>query len=117
MAKPLDRVKLTKLLGLLGSNHDGEVVAAARAAQRLVKDAGMQWEDVLFFGPPRTVRVPAAPNEAPSYHALARKILDSGYRLEPREEEFILDMLRRRKPITENQERWLKLIAVKAKVL
>jgi len=36
----LDRDRLAKLLGMLGADHDGEVVNAARAADRLVRRSG-----------------------------------------------------------------------------
>lgn len=47
------RVRLIKLLGMLGSAHDGEVVAAARAIEKL--RAGAPWGDLLALG------MPAAP--------------------------------------------------------
>lgn len=43
-----DRSRLAKLLGMLGSNFDGEVVNAARAADRLIKNAGETWESVII---------------------------------------------------------------------
>src|SRR5262249_29758932 len=39
----LDRTKLIKVLGMLGSAHDGEALAAARRAQELIRAAGMTW--------------------------------------------------------------------------
>jgi len=36
----LDRDRLAKLLGMLRADHDGEVVNAARAADRLVRRSG-----------------------------------------------------------------------------
>jgi hypothetical protein len=44
--------KLVKVLGMLGSDHDGEVAAAGRRADAMVKGAGLTWDDVI---------VPAAP--------------------------------------------------------
>lgn len=38
---------LIKLLGMMGSAHDGEVLAAARKAQALVRECGVTWEDVM----------------------------------------------------------------------
>lgn len=38
---------LIKCLALLGSDQDGEVLAAARRAHKIVKDGGMTWEEVL----------------------------------------------------------------------
>jgi hypothetical protein len=43
----LDRDKLAKMLGMLGSRHDGEVAAAGRSAHILVRDAGVSWTQVL----------------------------------------------------------------------
>jgi hypothetical protein len=43
----LDRERLAKLLGMLGSDHDGEVAAAGRAANALVKAAGATWFDAV----------------------------------------------------------------------
>ena len=37
---------LGKLLPLLQSNHDGEVVAAARAISRVLQRAGQGWHDL-----------------------------------------------------------------------
>ena len=43
----LDRAKLVKTLGMLGSDHDGEVAAAGRAADRLIREAGLRWPDII----------------------------------------------------------------------
>ena len=43
----LNRRQLAKILELLGSAHDGEVLAAARRAEALVKAAGEDWASVL----------------------------------------------------------------------
>ena len=43
----LDRVRLIKLLGLLGSEHAGERDTAARLACELVRGAGSTWADIL----------------------------------------------------------------------
>jgi hypothetical protein len=55
----VDRDRLGKLLGLLGSTHDGEVAAAGRAAHRLIREAGLTWPDVLT-PPPRPLPKPPA---------------------------------------------------------
>ena len=49
----IDRERLIKLLGLLGSDHDGEIVAAGRMADALIRDAGVTWADVIA---PETVQ-------------------------------------------------------------
>jgi hypothetical protein len=43
----LDRDKIVKMLGMLGSRHDGEVAAAGRSAHALLMDAGTTWSEVL----------------------------------------------------------------------
>jgi hypothetical protein len=47
MTAALDREHLAKVLGLLGSAHDGEVLAAGRHTDAIVRHAGVTWHDVL----------------------------------------------------------------------
>ncbi len=44
---PADLNKLAGILGMLGSEHQGERDAAARLADRLVRGKGLQWADLL----------------------------------------------------------------------
>jgi hypothetical protein len=39
--------KLAKVCGLFGSHHDGEVLAAARMAHRIIREAGATWPEAL----------------------------------------------------------------------
>jgi hypothetical protein len=41
------RNKLIKVLGMLGSSHDGERANAALQAERIRKEAGLTWSDIL----------------------------------------------------------------------
>jgi hypothetical protein len=41
------RVKLAKTLGMMGSAHDGEVLVAARQAERLRAAMGKTWDELL----------------------------------------------------------------------
>jgi hypothetical protein len=41
------RLRLAKLLGMMGSDHDGEALNAARMADRLVHESGVTWFDVV----------------------------------------------------------------------
>jgi hypothetical protein len=47
MSTELDRELLGKLLGMLGSAHDGEALSAARKADELIRNAGLSWFEVL----------------------------------------------------------------------
>jgi hypothetical protein len=44
---PFDRTTLVQALEALGSAQAGEALAAARLAARLLRDAGLGWDDVL----------------------------------------------------------------------
>ena len=58
-----DPDKLARVLGLLGSDHDGEVIAAARAAERLRRQTGKSWTELLLDqGQLPLVRPPAEPS-------------------------------------------------------
>ena len=67
-----DRSMLAKVLGMLGSAHDGEVVNAARKAHQLVQERGATWPAVLGLD-----AVPPPPPE-PDHIALARELLGRG---------------------------------------
>lgn len=51
MAAKLDRRRLVKVLGMLGSRHDGEVLAAARLAQYMIGQAKVSWAELLDVKP------------------------------------------------------------------
>jgi hypothetical protein len=70
---PPDLAKLAKVLGMLGSDHDGEIAAAGRRANAMVKGAGLTWDQVLSpvnsapespRRPPRRWRRPASPSDS-----------------------------------------------------
>ena len=43
----LDLKKLGRVIAMVGSNHEGEALTALRLADRMLRDAGMRWEDLL----------------------------------------------------------------------
>jgi hypothetical protein len=47
MAKTLDRTRLRKLLGMLSSPHDGEVLNAARLIDEMMRSAGQRWDMLI----------------------------------------------------------------------
>jgi hypothetical protein len=44
---PVFADKLVKVLGMLGSDHDGEVAAAGRTAHSMLKAKSLTWSDVI----------------------------------------------------------------------
>jgi hypothetical protein len=43
----VDRQRLARVCGLLGSDHDGEALAAARQAEKIRQKVGLTWEELL----------------------------------------------------------------------
>jgi hypothetical protein len=64
--------KLVKILGMLGSDYDGEIAAAGRRANAMVKRAGLTWDEVITSSAPipqtpqcprRRWRTPGTPSD------------------------------------------------------
>jgi hypothetical protein len=53
--------KLAKILGMLGSDYDGEIAAAGRRANAMVKRAGLTWDEVITSSAP----IPQQPHRSP----------------------------------------------------
>jgi len=47
----VDLQRLARVCGLLGSEHDGEALAAARQAEKIRKKVGLTWEELLVPSP------------------------------------------------------------------
>jgi hypothetical protein len=60
----LDRDKLAKILGLLGSAESGEILSAGRAADALIRNANTSWAEVLNQKPSPTRCALLAENES-----------------------------------------------------
>src|SRR4051812_30976692 len=103
--------RLAKLLGLLGSNHDGEGLAAARQAQELLRARGLSWADVLLRTVPGSdPRSRPAPGCCPPSCGAAQWALAHADRLTPREAEFLRDIVGRSRQLTPKQAAWLDRI-------
>jgi hypothetical protein len=102
----VDRTKLARVLGMLGSTHDGEVLAAARQAERLRQ--GRPWIDLLSPGPgPRPDPPPMGWRQAV---ALCQAYPD---RLTPWERDFVQSIAGYRCDPTDRQRAVLTKIAAK----
>ncbi len=98
-----DRTKLVHVLGMLGSDYDGERAAAGLAANRIIKNAGTTWQEVLLEQKQRPAR-PVPPTgrgnfrEEPIYASdmdLCRRHLEH---LTPWERDFTRSLGKQRKP-------------------
>lgn len=97
--------RLRKIIPLLASNHDGEVIAAVRALDRLLKSNGHNWHDLAA-----SVCLPV-PGPNADWRREARFCAGHAKRLTERELEFIATLARYRGSPTNKQLKWLGGIA------
>src|SRR5215471_10842644 len=71
----IDRERLIKLLGLLGSDHNGEIASAGRMADALIRDAGVTWADVISPDTVERERVDAMRAENEELRETVRRLL------------------------------------------
>jgi hypothetical protein len=98
-----------KLLPRLASNHDGTVVATARAIERLLRADGMDLHDsVVAIIPPSVPRLLSSRRHCrtPDCRTMARECLRHTSLLRQREYEFLLD-INRFQMLTLKQALWL----------
>jgi hypothetical protein len=84
---------LRKLLGMLGSDHDGEVCAAGRAAHSHLRRLGLSWNDII--------------PDTPDWQALALYCRGHLHELSERERQFIASIATMRHAPSEKQFSWL----------
>ena len=113
--------RLVKLLGMLGSNHDGERAAAALKANALVRDHGLVWSDVI-----PTPHAERRPNDARAKNQDDQKVdwrtmrdfcAQRSHLLRPREQAFVDHIDSWRGALTEKQSAWLVSIYTRVKKL
>ena len=107
--------RLVRLLGMLGSAHDGEVANAGRMADRLIRERGLTWPQIIALGPTPPATFPPLSREpatALEWRQLAvwikRNFADQ---LNPREYEFVVHMAAWRSMPSPKQQQWLSAIA------
>jgi hypothetical protein len=97
---------LGKLIPRLASNHDGEILAAARAIGRALKSSGHDWHDLAAS---HRASVTQSPNF--DWRRAARFCADHAALLNEREWDFIVTIAQGHKSPTEKQLKWLRDIA------
>jgi hypothetical protein len=103
--------KISKLLPRLGSNHDGEVVATARAIERVLRGAGHDWHDLV----PALLPPPVQPDAVDLWtdKSTVRWCFHRRNLLSPRDCRFIKDLTGWHKPLSSAQRKWLHDIVAK----
>jgi hypothetical protein len=99
--------RIGQLIKLLASDHDGEVVAAARALGRTLESVG---EDFHSLAAAIERPAPATTRPEGDHRSMARWLLNSGARLNPREFSFLTGMSTRFGSLSERQSSWLQAI-------
>jgi hypothetical protein len=108
--------RLTRLLGMLGSEHDGEVVNAGRMADRLVRERGLTWYSVILpkVAAPTQPSPPLDPVSPIEWRQLANWLRRNfSDRLNERERDFIETMSAWQGRPTAKQAKWLQDIAAR----
>jgi hypothetical protein len=106
------RERLAQLIRLLGSDQEGEVVAAVLAIKRCLAAQGQDLHDLANAIARSAEGLPAAPaaRQCDDHRAIARWLLDSDARLSPKEWAFVTQMANRFGSVSERQEAWLMAI-------
>ncbi len=92
---------------MLSSDHDGEVIGAARAIGRTLQDAGADWHalaDAISF--PKVSYAKHLPPD--DWRHMARACRMRAHRLSPREFDFINNVAMEQWEPTEKQVSWLR---------
>jgi hypothetical protein len=120
MKMPLSQIvpRLEKLLLMLSSERDGEVINAARAISRTLQAIGADWHDLAagLLAPSARTRAKKPPRETSedkadvSWRTMLAFCVDCEERLRGREQEFITSLLHWRGQPTEKQLDWLTAI-------
>ncbi len=103
--------RIGQLIRMLGSDRDGEVLAATRALGRVLKSVGQDFHALAETVETSAHAVPA-PHAAPTqgndlnWRVVAKQLLANGS-LSPREREFVTHMTQWRGRPTERQRNWL----------
>ena len=110
----LDRDRLARVLGMLGSGHDGEALAAARLAERLRADAGLTWHQIVAAAP--AIPFPAPPREprVDVESAVAFAVAHWAF-LDARDREFISSIRHQHRPLSDKQAKWLSDVVAKCR--
>lgn len=105
-----DIERLGKLMGLLGSNHDGERAAAALKATQFLETKGMRWSDVidlLMGGGRERVRV-IYESVIPDHQEMAQYCLDGEFAWRSHEEKFLKQIALQLRNPSDKQMEWLR---------
>jgi len=98
----VDLQRLARVCGLLGSEHDGEALAAARQAEKIRKKLGLTWDELLVPSPrPRLADPP--PEDLTDWRSASHFCLARSQWLTSWELNFVATVARYTKPPSAKQ--------------
>ena len=113
--------RLTKLIPLLSSDHDGEVVATVRAINRTLKGVGMDFHNLVeALGVHKPAYAPSPPSKkepAPAPQPISLRDVaiwlrtHAAHRMNYKEQKFVMDMASRLsagRQASTKQANWLR---------
>jgi hypothetical protein len=100
MNSPSDRERLVKLLGMLGSAHDGERAAAGLKAHELIRRHGLTWSDIVLA-------LPETPPKPIGWREKVQACKAQCHCLNDKEHAFVRSLARWRGTPTDKQLAWL----------
>ena len=110
-----ERRRLVNILGMLGSDHDGERAAAAALASRLVRDKGLTWDALIPADGAGTRQVPGGAQGERAARPQGGDNLTTCLRwlgeLTAWETGFVTDLRQKRRPLSPAQVAKLAQIA------
>ena len=103
--------RLGPLLGKLGSDHDAEVIGAARALRKLLSRAGLNFNDLaraVMEPGERVTYVERPPDPPPPWRERVQWCLSRDALLDERDLEFLIGLTRwHRDDLSSKLQRWL----------
>src|SRR5690242_17855475 len=102
MTALVNRQRLARVCGLLGSDHDGEALAAARQAEKLRKKLGLTWDELLV-PPTRQRAADPPPEELTDWRLACHFCLERYWLLTSWELDFVATVARYTKPPSAKQ--------------
>jgi hypothetical protein len=111
-AHPITQIaqRLKKLVLLLSSEQDGEVVGAARAIDRALRSAGADWHDLVSQLDRTSTNTSCAADQFRNWHPMREYCLHHAHLLRPREHQFVAGLGDWHGNLTEKQMNWLVAI-------
>ncbi len=91
---PCQRQKLVKVLGMTGSQFDGEALAAVRKAHCILTAAGLSWDSVIVSAPAETDAPPPDDDDMAETDAEIAWCLDHAAELTVWERDFLVSLQR-----------------------